>query len=346
MGRTDLALQGGVGEPPQVPPPGDPMNSRRETIGIAGNSIEVDVFDIQGKDVVVEGTFFRVARLKDEMADVISEPRAFIQHLKESGLKADILTFWPRVPEPALDYGYAYEDRIQALLPISDFDHWWSRQVHKNTRNRIRHAKAVGVEVRSVPLDADLVKAIKRIYDETPIRRNQAFWHYGKSIGQLTEELERDLDGGNVEFLVAYHDDEVIGFMKMIYRPPFGDPVLFLSSTRHAAKCPSNALMARAVEACALRKLRYIHYSDWRLGTHGDFLRRNGFEPVAVRRYYVPLTLRGKVYVQGRLYVRVRERLPEGARVFLATCRGSLMRLRSRLFQRPMRREISPRTGR
>ena len=72
-------------------------------------------------------------------------------------------------------------------------------------------------------------------------------------------------------------------------------------------KRPLNALITKAVEICAQKGVGYFVYGNYIYGNKKDsslveFKRRNGFEQLNFPRYYIPLTLKGKIYVALRLY--------------------------------------------
>jgi hypothetical protein len=46
---------------------------------------------------------------------------------------------------------------------------------------------------------------------------------------------------------------------------------------------------------CAARGVPHLTYTILRRGDHGDFQKRNGFVTIDVPRYWVPLTLKGKL---------------------------------------------------
>ena len=80
-------------------------------------------------------------------------------------------------------------------------------------RNKIRKAQKIGVELRLTSLDDDLVRGVKSIYDESPLRQGRKFWHYGKSLDVIKNDLSSFPE--RTCFVGAYHRDELIGFMKL-----------------------------------------------------------------------------------------------------------------------------------
>jgi hypothetical protein len=82
---------------------------------------------------------------------------------------------------------------------------------------------------------------------------------------------------------------------------------------RHRDKSPNNALLAKAVEVCAERRVRQLVYALWPRGPLREFKRHNAFEPVRLPRYYVPLTVRGAAALKLGLHRSLGDRLPEKA---------------------------------
>jgi hypothetical protein len=89
-----------------------------------------------------------------------------------------------------------------------------------------------------------------------------------------------------------------------------------ISTIEHRDKAPTNALIATAVKACADRQIPYLIYSNFAYGNKqsdslSDFKERNGFQRVNVPRYYVPLTLTGKIGFRMGMHHKLVDRLPE-----------------------------------
>ena len=67
------------------------------------------------------------------------------------------------------------------MLEIKDYDSWWSN-VGKKTRNMVRRAEKSGVKVTVVEPSEKFAEGVWKIYNETPIRQERAFPHYGESL--------------------------------------------------------------------------------------------------------------------------------------------------------------------
>ena len=161
----------------------------------------------------------------------------------------------------------------------------------------------------------NLIKGIVEIYNETPIRQGRQFAHYGKNYDTVKHEESDRLDRS--EFLVAYYKSEIIGFIKMIYTPHFVKASGDIAKVEHRDKSPMNALFAKAVSICVDKKIPYLVYGKYEYGKKGEdtlssFKKQNGFIKIEYPRYYVPLTVTGKVGLKLNIHNGVKQALPEG----------------------------------
>ena len=190
-------------------------------------------------------------------------------------------------------------------------------------------------------LDDALVSGIKRIYDEAPVRQGRRFWHYGKDLDRIRAENSSYLDRS--EFIGCYHEDELIGFMKIVFVGKVARIMQILALSAHQDKRPMNALIAKAMEICHQKGVTYLVYSKFTFGKKkndemAEFKRRNGFTQIDFPRYYVPLTLRGRLAYALKLHRGLIDMLPSGALQMLA-------RLRSRVLEVTMERRSAPNRG-
>jgi hypothetical protein len=107
--------------------------------------------------------------------------------------------------------------------------------------------------------------------------------------------------------VAAYFENELIGFIKLVYVGRLAVILHILAFNAHYDKRPLNALITKAVEICSQKGVNYFVYGNYIYGNKKDsslveFKRRNGFEQLNFPRYYVPLTLKGRIYVGLRLY--------------------------------------------
>ncbi|MBI4684775.1 MAG: hypothetical protein HY755_06210 [Nitrospirae bacterium] len=286
------------------------------------NSIQID-----DKEFVIIGKLIKKIRLNDEWIADIENPDSIIKKLQAEMHRPDIFTFMQRLPETTPKYNYYIEWENIAAIPLNGFDYWWGKKISSDSRNKVRKAPKRGVDVRVAKFNDELVKGIMNIFNEMPIKRGKSFRHYGKDFDTVKKELADALDSS--EFIGAYYQNELIGFIKLNYTDRYAMITMILSLMKHFNKFPNNALIAKAVEICAERKVPYITYTTWRSGTHGDFQRLNGFEKFPVPRYYVPLTLRGKIILKLKLHHGIKGMLPEWVI-------GRLLDLRTKWYERKL----------
>jgi hypothetical protein len=278
-------------------------------LDVSTNAIrEVISMRINDTEMIIEGKLIKTARIRDEDQEDVENPESFVEEMRSAKVKADFFTFYQRIPETKPKYDYYTEWEGHAVIPIKSYDHWFERQINKNARNAIRRAKKEGVTVKIVDFNEYFIREIKSIYDEAPIRQGKPFPHYRKGFDLIKRENSTFLDRS--EYLGAYFNDELIGFIRLIYDEKFTDIMQFISKIKHRNKRPNNALLAKAVEVCHKQKIPYLAYGHWSSGTLDDFKRHNGFEKFSLPRYYIPLTIKGKFVLKFKLHHRISEILP------------------------------------
>ena len=243
----------------------------------------------------------------------VEDPDVFITKLKKSKLKADVFTFAQRPPQIAPKYEYHFEWDNWAAIPTTCFKDWWEN-LPQESRKNVRRAGRRGVVVKIVPFDDNLVRGVHRIYNHTPVRDGRHFWHFGKDVETVRRELATYLDRS--EFIGAYWNEELIGFIKIVYVDHVATLMHIISMNEHYDKRPMNALIAKAAALCEQKGMSHLIYGRFIYGNKRksslvEFKRRNGFEQVNFPRYYIPLTLRGEVFVRLRLYRGLGGLIPE-----------------------------------
>jgi hypothetical protein len=302
-------------------------------ISVRGKVVRVPAAQVAGRTVVVSGRFPRIARIRDAHlidGDVVPDPSEFLRQLAGSGLSADLLTFSEPlyVEEPRHSYPYEWDNA--AVARSSNYDQWWN-QLPQESRKNVRRAAKRGVSVAVVPFDEALVKGIKALYDESPIRQGRRFWHFGKDLETVRSENSSYLDRS--EFIGAYHDGQLIGFMKIVYAGQIATIMQILARSSEHDKRPMNAMIAKAMEACHRKGASFLVYSKFTFGNKknddmAEFKRRNGFTPVTFPQYFIPLTTRGRIAFALRLHRGALGLLPSGAIQVLSRMRSRVMALR------------------
>ena len=280
-----------------------------------GNATLVNALNINEQTIVSVGKYLQIARLKDEWYEDIYNPEVLINVLKNSTPKPDIITFWQRVPESSPKYNYFMEWVNIAAIPISTYDHWWYKQINDKTRNMVRKSEKKGVEFRYVDFNDNLIKGIMNIFNESPVKRGKPHRHYGKDFLTVKKQLSDVLEKS--QFIGAYYENELIGFIKLITTDRGAMLSVILPMMKHRDKSPINGLLAKAVEFCAHKRIPYLTYSTWRRGTMGQFQKYNGFQKISVPRYYIPLSVKGKLALRLKLHHGIKGILPEKVIVFL-----------------------------
>jgi len=299
-------------------------------IRINGVDTMVPSAEVAGRKVIVKGGWVQKASIFDEgetEGKLIKDPATFIPALKQSGLKADVMTFFQRPPDVQPRFPYHIEWENYAAVPVTTYEAWWDK-LPQEARKNTRRAGKRGVEVKVVAFDDELARGIHKICNETPVRQGRPFWHYGKSFEQIKREHATYVERS--DFVAAYFEGELIGFIKMVYVDKIASIMAILALNAHYDKRPMNALLSKAMEVCAQKGMGYFVYGNYIYGNKKDsslveFKRRNGFEQINFPRYYIPLTLKGKIYVSLRLYRGLVGLLPAPVLNVLLKIRSSLM---------------------
>ena len=240
--------------------------------------------------------------------------------LKQNAVKVDIFTFCQRLPEMVPKYEYYMAWDNIAVLPVTSYDHWWSKQIKSSTRAMVRKAAKQDVVVRKVEFDDDFVRGMVSIYNETPIRQNRHFGHYSKDFEIVKHEFSKHLF--REELLGVYYKDELIGFIMLAYTGQSAVLTQIISKIKYRDKAPNNALIAKAVECCDQKKVPYLVYARWDTGSSlTEFKRHNGFEKVSLPRYYIPLTAKGQIVLGLGFHRRLERVIPEGIKARLKKLR-------------------------
>jgi hypothetical protein len=270
------------------------------------------VFD---RELSVAGRVLRTANIYDEdwlEGDLIPNPAQFVEGVKEARI-ADIFTFTGAFDElgARLDYPLVMENA--AVVRLTTFTEWWEG-LPQESRKNVRRSQRRGAMTTVVSYDDKLVEGITAIYNETPIRQGRRFWHYGKQFDTVKKENSSYIDRSI--FIGTYVGTELIGFIKIVVVNQIGRIMQILALDREEDKRPTNALLAKAVEACCERGLRYFVYGRYVYGNKEsspmtEFKRRNGFERFNFPRYYAPLTPLGALAVSGGFHLGILQVLPE-----------------------------------
>ena len=284
------------------------MQKRNEEIIIKGKPTIFEVYLIDNYEVIIKGKIIKIAQLKEEWDSDVKDPETLVKKLKASGIKADIFTFMQRLPDSRPVFDYPMEWDNVAALPITTYDLWFKNQLHQNSRNKIRISQKKGLVVKPCEFDDDLLRGIMSIYNETPIRQGRHYWNYGMDFDLTRKENCQFLD--RADFIGAFYKDELIGYIRLVYTKVFARTMGILAKIAHRDKSTMNALIAKAVEICAEKKIPFLVYAKYDYGKLGsdslaDFKHFNGFESIILPRYYIPLTWWGTIIMKLNLHYGV-----------------------------------------
>jgi hypothetical protein len=271
-------------------------------ISVKGNWVKVPAFQCEDSTIVVTGRRIKTARVHDEawMETELRDPAECLRKLREPGHHADVFTFTQMPPGTAREYEYHCEPDSLAVIRLASFKDWWEG-LPQETRKNVRRAEKRGVRVEASEFDDKLVKNLVELNNSSPMRQGRPYPYYGRSFDQTKRDFCSFADRS--DFLCAYFEDEIIGFLKMVYRGQVASVLNLLTKDRHQDKRPANALIKVAVERCAAKGISCLTYGLFNYGNKRDtpitqFKVRNGFQEVLVPRYFVPLTIRGKLYMK------------------------------------------------
>lgn len=293
------------------------MLSVTHEVSIEGRICHVPAIQLENDvTVVIKGRFVKIAEVFDEYwleAHRIPDPQHILQEIQGARREADMFTFAQRVPEATPKYNYPIEWDNVAVIPVSTYDGWINGQISSASRRNVRTSERKGVMVKEVPFDEEYVRGIMSIYDETPIRGGRRFWHYGKALSAV--QAENGTYRERSTFLGAYIKDELIGYMKIVWDQQSAAIMQVLSKLKYRDKRPNNALLAKAVALCADKKVPYLLYEKFAYGNKLDssltrFKQENGFVRMDLPRYYIPLSVKGRIFLGLGLHHGIKERLP------------------------------------
>ncbi len=260
--------------------------------------------------VIRKKAFVKIARhieAKEYEHDFVPTEE-FIQKLGNRGI--DVFTFIERkwcnnIANPSALWTRT-TDNI-ALLKVASYDAWLN-SVGKKTRNMIRKAEKTGITTQLTLPSEELAEGIWKIYNETPIRQERAFPHYGASLQSVKKDV---FSPRQCTFIGAFFQNDLVGFIQLVY----GDSIAIISQIlalqKFWDKAVNNALIAKAVEFCSQNQVQWIMYG--RMGNHPSldkFKQSNDFKRFSLTRYYVPTTKKGRIAVKLGLHNEAKDILP------------------------------------
>lgn len=269
----------------------------------------VPALRVNDKFLTVRGDRIKFAQVHEEewLTSDLTDPDLCIRLLKQhSGgdLRADIFTFTVKPSTTPPPYPYFSELESVAVIPLRSFKEWWE-SLPQETRKNVRRSQKRGVTVRVEPFGDELIHGIVDVNNDSPVRQNTRFVHYGKTFEQVKFDQSSFVDRS--DFICAYLEAEMIGFLKIVYRGNVASILQILPKASHQDKRPGNALICKAVELCEEKGIQYITYGLYNYGNkkHSplrEFKERNGFQELLVPRYFIPLTAWGSLAMRLKLH--------------------------------------------
>ena len=240
---------------------------------------------------------------------------SYIKKLRD--LNIDVFTFIERAwSKPILSPNKKWirtTDNV-AILNLTTYDSWW-KKIGKKTRNMVRKSQKSGIITKISSPNLALAKGICKIYNETPIRQNRIFPHYGTGL----KKVERNLLSSNDHvFIGSYYENELVGFVDLIIGENITIISQILSLKKYWNKAINNSLIAKTVEVCLNHNRNWLMYG--RMGNHPSldrFKSNIGFERLNLNRYYIILTLKGKLAVRVGLHRNLKDVIPQRVISFL-----------------------------
>ena len=176
----------------------------------------------------------------------------------------------------------------------------------------VRKAEKAGVRTEVVEPNEKLAEGIWKIYNETPIRQERAFPHYGLSLQTVRTGV---LSARNSTFIGAFFQDELAGFIQLVNGDNIAIVSQILALQKYGDKAVNNALLAKAVEVTASKQVQWLMYG--RMGNHpslDSFKQSNGFTKFSLTRYYIPLTKRGRLATIMGMHKEMKDALPQAVK--------------------------------
>ena len=295
------------------------MSVNSMEICVKGKYLTVPTFSVKGDNIILTGRFLKVAivHAEDWRETELEDPEECVNKLKDSdshGLKADIFTFVQKLPAIEPKYSYPVEWDSVAAIRFTNYTEWWETKLPQETRKNVRRAVKRGVVTKVQPLDDELIRGIVELNNESPMRQGRPFDHYGKTFLEVKKDQSSFLDRS--DFISAYSGQELVGFMKIVYCGKIGTILQFIIKNSSYDKRPANALIAKAAEHCIHKGMSYLVYGMYVYGNKREtslveFKKRNGFEEFLVPRFYVPLTVKGRIAMALKIHRDLVGILPE-----------------------------------
>jgi hypothetical protein len=274
-----------------------------------GRWVKTPAIVVDGDVLFASGKWLKIAKIRgDEMRErEIEDPEHYLGALTKDEariLGADVFSFTQKLPDVQVKYSYPMEWESVAAISLESFKQWWE-SLPQESRKNVRRSQKRGVNIVVKSMGPDLIEGIRAVNDDAPVRQGARNAYYGLTYEDTQKRYGEFND--RCDFICAYSGEEMIGFLHLIFREDVAAILNLTVKPSQLDKRPANALMAKAVEICEDRKLSYLSYGLYNYGNKRDsslreFKIRNGFKEILVPRYFVPLTLWGRLCVKAKLH--------------------------------------------
>lgn len=307
------------------------MSNQRQHISIKGKQRKLPVVHINPKvAVVIKGNILKSAEIYDESwleFKNMPEPTTIINKLIESAVKPDLFTFTQKVHDKSARYPYHTEQDNLSVANFESYTDWFEKKINRSVRKHIRKSVAEGLRTERVAFTDEFVNGIVSIYNELPVRQGRKFWHYGKSFDEVKQDNSTYLDRS--VFIGTYFNSELVGFLKFVADGNVATIMQILSKSSYASKRPTNALISKAVEECESSNIKYLVYGKHIYGKKDEsslitFKENNGFRMMEFPKYYIPLTVKGRIALKLGIHKGYANLIPGNIRKSLLSIRSKL----------------------
>ncbi len=223
--------------------------------------------------------------------------------------RADLFTFSQRYPDITPRFPYSLDWDSLAVLKITGYEFWRDKQIGKKTRNLLRKSEKKNVTVKVLQFGENLVQAIEQIYNETPVRQNKPFRHFGEKFEDIKNRFSSGFNARG-EFAAAFIESEIVGFIQLIYTDSYALLSQIISYVKYRDCAINNAPIAKAVQICAENSVPFLVHERFGKGGLVQFKVNNGFEEKKIPRYYIPLSTKGKMILSLGLQTKITPHLP------------------------------------
>lgn len=277
----------------------------QEKISIRGQVRGVDSVRVGSVSVIAgKRGMLRAAFVKDEdfvAPSDLPHPEDVVSAVTKSKLKVDVVVVGQdfRRPQPLYE-NLSHEIDNVAGIELAGYEEWL-KGLSQSTRRNVRLAERRGVEIRVSDYSEEFASGIKGVDDECSVRQGRPFWHYGKPLTAVFQENGTYRDSS--DFIGAYYDGEMIGFIKVVNVGGLSRIMQILGMTTHFDKKPMFALVAKAVELACAREATHLTYCKYEYdgqpdSTIAEFKRRLSFEKYEYPLYVVPVNAKGRLGVR------------------------------------------------